>query len=84
MRTISSTLTTEAAISPETSLIIYRIPVDLTYSNTQLTERKRKAVPLQAWSGPEVSSKLRFPDFMTTGQDGGKVVSLRHRPTLPP
>jgi len=30
-----------------------------------------KAVPLQAWSGPEGSRKLRFPDFMTTAQDGG-------------
>ena len=34
---------------------------------------KGKAVPLQAWSGPEGSRKLRFPDFMTTAQDGGKV-----------
>ena len=31
-----------------------------------------KAVPLQAWSDPEGSRKLRFPDFMTTAQDGGK------------
>jgi len=45
---------------------------------------KGKAVPLQAWSGPEGSRKLRFPDFMTTAQDGGKVVSLTHRPALPP
>ena len=45
---------------------------------------KGKAVPLQAWSGPEGSRKLRFPDFMTTAQDGGKVVSLTHRPPLPP
>jgi hypothetical protein len=37
---------------------------------------KGKSVPLQAWSGPEGSRKLRFPDFMTTAQDGGKVVSL--------
>jgi hypothetical protein len=37
---------------------------------------KYKAVPLQAWSGPETSRKLRFPDFLTTAQDGGKVVSL--------
>jgi len=43
-----------------------------------------KAVPLQAWSGPEGSSKLRFPDFMTTAQDGDNVVSLMHRPPLPP
>jgi hypothetical protein len=45
---------------------------------------KGKAVPLQAWSSPEGSRKLRFPDFMTTAQDGGKVVSLTHRPLLPP
>jgi len=43
-----------------------------------------KAVPLQAWSGPEVSLKLMFPDFMTTAQDVGKVVSLTHRPPLSP
>ena len=45
---------------------------------------KGKAVPLQSWSGPEGSKKLRFPDFMTTAQDVGKVVSLTHRPPLPP
>ena len=47
-------------------------------------KRKGKAVPLQAWSGPEGSRKLRFPDFMTTAQDGGKVVSSTHRSPLPP
>jgi hypothetical protein len=41
-------------------------------------------VPLQAKSGPEGSRKLRFPDYMTTAQDGGKVVSLTHRPHLLP
>jgi hypothetical protein len=45
---------------------------------------KGKAVPLQAWSDPEGSRKLRFPDFMTTAQDGGKVVSNTHQPPLPP
>ena len=45
---------------------------------------KSKAVPLQAWSGPEGSRKLRFPDFMTTAQDGDKVVSPTHRLPLPP
>ena len=39
---------------------------------------------LQAWSGPEGSRKLRFPDYTTTAQDGGKVVSLTHRPTVTP
>ena len=29
------------------------------------TKGKGKAVPLQAWSGPEGSRKLRFPDYVT-------------------
>ena len=45
---------------------------------------KGKAVPLEACNSPEVSRKLRFPDFIPTAQDGGKVVSLTHRPPLPP
>jgi hypothetical protein len=31
------------------------------YTKVQI---KGKAVPLQAWSGPEGPRKLRFPDFM--------------------
>jgi len=45
---------------------------------------KGEAAPLQAWSGPDGSRKLRFPDYMTTAQDGGKFVSFMHRPPLPP
>jgi hypothetical protein len=45
---------------------------------------KGKAVPLRAWSGPEGSRKLSFTDYTTTAQGGGKVVSLTHRPPLPP
>jgi len=30
-----------------------------------------------------VLRKFRFPDFITTAQDGGKVVSLMDRPPLP-
>ena len=48
------------------------------------SEVKGKAVPLQASSGPEGFRKLRFPDFMTTAQDGSKFVGLTHRPPLPP
>ena len=54
------------------------------YHNEQKGKGKGKAVPLQAWSGPEGSRKLRFPDYMITAQDGGKVVSLTHSPPLPP
>ena len=45
---------------------------------------KGKAVLLQALSDPEDARKLRFPDYMTTAQDGGKFVSLTRRPPLPP
>ena len=53
----------------------------LTESLTEMS--KGKAIPLQAWHGPEGSRKLRFLDYMTS-QDVGKVVSLMHQPPLPP
>ena len=37
---------------------------------------KGKAVPLQAWTGPEGSRKLRFPDFVIMAQDGGRLSAL--------
>ena len=58
------------------------LPSEFRFS-LQVGKGKGKAVPLQAWSGPEDSRKLRFPDFITA-QDGGKIVSLTHRPSLPP
>jgi hypothetical protein len=39
-----------------------------------------KAIPVQAWIGPECSKSLRLPDFKAIG----KVVSPTHRPSLPP
>jgi len=33
-------------------------------------------VPLQARRGPEGSRKLRFPDFVTTAQDSGRLSAL--------
>jgi hypothetical protein len=53
------------------SLIEYLIVRSLAYDYCH--NGKGKAVPLQAWSGPEGSRKLRFPDYVTTAQDGGKV-----------
>jgi len=39
---------------------------------------KGKTVPLQArGGGAEGSRKLRFPDFVTTAQDGGRLSALR-------
>jgi hypothetical protein len=38
--------------------------------------KKGKAVPLQAWTGPEGSRNLRLPDFVTA-HDGGRLSALR-------
>jgi len=54
------------------------------YTDWATRPTKGRAVSLQAWSDPEGSRKLRFPDFTTMTQDGGKVVSFTHRPPLPP
>ena len=63
----------------------YVLSVGFYGKNWWTTGGQGKTVPLQAWSGPEGSRKLRLPDFMTTGGGhGGKVVSLTHRPSLPP
>jgi hypothetical protein len=78
---------------PDQSSPCFLIPVleDPIYSPCRISSPlstarivKGKAVPLQAWNGPEGSTKLRFPDFLTTAQNGGKFVSLTHLPPLPP
>jgi len=38
---------------------------------------KDKAVPLQVRRGLEGFRKLKFPDFVTTAQDGGSLSDLR-------
>jgi hypothetical protein len=35
--------------------------------NLERKKVKGKAVPLQAWTGPEGSRRLRLPDFKTLG-----------------
>jgi hypothetical protein len=49
-----------------------------------IKEVKKKQSRYRPAVAPEGSRKLRFPDFMTTAQDGGKVVSLTHWPPLLP
>jgi hypothetical protein len=34
---------------------------------TAFTKYKGKAIPLNAWTGPEGSRKVRLPDFKTVG-----------------
>jgi len=45
-----------------------------TYSECVM---KSKSVPLQAWTGPDSSRKLRFPYFMATARYGGRLSALR-------
>ena len=53
----------------------------IRYRNNQELKKRHlnecKSVPLQAWTSPEGSRKLSFPDFVTTAQDGGRLSALR-------
>jgi len=42
---------------------IFSVPALLSSDVT----KKGKAIPLQVWTGPEVSRNLRLPDFKTIG-----------------
>jgi len=48
-----------------------------------LLGKKVKQSHYRSGQETEGSRKLKFPDFVTTAQDGGKVVRLTHRPPLP-
>ena len=64
--------------------LIKNFDIDVCVHTSTYNINSDKAVPLQTCSGPEGSRNLRFPDFMTTAQEGGKVVSLTHQPHLAP
>ena len=48
---------------------------EIYYTHTHT--HKGKAVPLQAWSDPEGSRKLRFPDYVTMAQLVVRLSALR-------
>jgi len=52
------------------------LPILFADDTSNLLTKKVKAVPLQAWTGPEGSRKLRLPDFVTMAQDGGRLSAL--------
>jgi len=59
------------------------VPTGIRYRNVQnVVSRYTECATGPTRSGPEGSRKLRFPDCMTTAQDGDKFVSLTHRPPL--
>ena len=65
------------------STVLFFSPASKSQAFVPLTDILVYSDPLPAWSGSEGSRKLRFPDFMTTAQEGSKVVSLTHRPHFP-
>ena len=67
--------------NPRRSLQIRKV------KNTQCmsyVKGKGKAVTLQAWTGPQGSRKLMFPDFVTTPKDVGRLSALRTGRLYPP
>jgi len=51
---------------------------------TQPLTEVSKISPITGPRCPEGSRKLRFADYVTMAQDGGKMVSLTHRPFFTP
>jgi len=49
-----------------------------------LSRKNKNISPITGPRCPRGFRKLRFPDFVKVDQDGGKVVSLTHRPLLHP
>ena len=47
-------------------------------------KNQRYSSPITGPRCPDCSRTLRFPDYVAMAQNGGKVVSLTHRPFLPP
>ena len=47
---------------PETLLVLFMKP-EGAYLGGEYKKGKGKVIPLQAWTGPEGSRRLRLPDF---------------------
>jgi hypothetical protein len=65
---------------------ITREEIRESYKNeyNKYNKGKGNAIPLQAWTGPEGSRRLRLPDFKKSAHVDGKVDSSTHWPSLPP
>jgi len=54
----------------------YKSQITAAMTTTSVACKKGKSVPLQVRRGAEGSRKFRFPDFVTTAQDGGRLSAL--------
>jgi hypothetical protein len=62
------------------SLVTIFLPDDGSY---RAETCKGKAIPPQAWTGPEGSRRLSLPDFKQSAHESGMVVSPTTLPPLP-
>jgi hypothetical protein len=55
--------------SPTIKYCTYIMHFQITHDNhqTKWNVKGKKAIPLQPWTGPEGSGRLRLPDFKTVG-----------------
>ena len=63
-------------IARDIKLVFYSSTLTWSLNIPLSATLKTEAIPLQAWSGPEVSRKLRLPYFVTTAQDGDRLSAL--------
>ena len=68
---------TKSGIEPAAFPSFSAVPQRTAPRRTPYIMCKGKVVLLQVWIDPEGSRKLRFPDFVTTAQDGGRLPALR-------
>jgi hypothetical protein len=47
--------------------MLYSIRKSKEYCNAMTGKGKGRAIPVQAWAGPEISRTLRLQDFMKVG-----------------
>ena len=81
---ISSYTITNTTFTASTTARLLLLPIMLLGIRPVLDFYKKVNSPITGPRCPEGSRKLRFPDYVTMAQDGGKVVSLTPRPLLPP
>jgi len=46
---------------------VCEVTLSSTESDAEANAKKKNTIPLQAWTGPEGSSRLRRPDFKIIG-----------------
>jgi len=72
-------------ILPQTYASLRAKLFDFIYECKWITDYGKSVIsPIIGPKCPEGSRNSRFPNYVTMAQDVGKIVSLTHRPSLPP